>query len=1028
MWEQVSVFFRMKFFQRYDALQRTLLIAGCWVAGLSVHQPAMAQSLAPQLRLFTTRQGLTDDHVSSIVQDDRGFLWIGTSDGLDRYDGTVFTPFYHTGSPQSLPSNNIVDLQLLPGNQLAMATVNGLCVMNTVTLRCHIFQELKDTAFYSFNNYFIFIKQDRNHHLWAASRTSLYLFDDTLGLLKAWHHPLTPSGVYNYFYQYFTYPDGTPGFMFYNGNSSIPRMIYRFERRDTSLRKDTILNREMGLGEQHQITFMEGNRFGLWWVRQDLDTLYHLGPKNAYHAFLYPFFGKKQQLYSYMSTRDDSVLWSGNSDGYLVAFNMKQHRFMSRYFYFDRAPSVGSWVFADGMLRDNENNLWLTTVDGLYQYSAREKVFQVFDTVSYFKNAPIRSADINAILPTDEGYWVGTYGGGLYWLDPAHHVSRHFDLNSWHRNWVWSIRRYRGDTLWIGTQAGLIWFNEKNHHTGMVHSAGFPRALDTFTVTTQFVDSHQDLWLGISNGRGLVRYNLESGKVNWYLSELPIPLINCITEDENGNLWMGSLTGGGLVCWNRRTDRFSLLPAHPNSSFKNDKMYSIYADKMGSVWFNAGATGLEQYDIKKKKFTNYSRADGLCSDVITCITGSGDHLWISTTNGISRFTIPTRQFKNYSTADGLPANYFNFISSHNGSVLAGGKLSLTIFRDSLGTVNPYPPRVYITDMLVRGKKVLLPVARPLSLKYNQNYVRFDYVGINYLHAPENRYAYKLAGADPDWVQAGHVRNAVYANLSPGTYTFQVKAQNSDGLWSLPVSGITITIRPPFWKTVWFFILALVTAFLLGYIFYRYRLRHVVQLQRIRNHIAADLHDDMGASLSNINILSTMALRKHGAGGSQVKRMLENIRDDAQQMSEAIDDIVWTVNPKNDSLDRILSRMRYYASELFEARDIQYEIRFPARTEHMRIPIEKRREFFLIFKEAVNNLVKHSRCTRALLELSIEGNHIRMDLLDNGQGFDPGLESARGNGLQNMRRRSELIHARLQIASRPGNGTRLTLVM
>lgn len=983
-----------------------------------------AQPVHTGLHYFSTSNGLSNNHIRAIVQDQRGFLWLATDEGLNRYDGTAFTAFFHKRNDNhSLPSNNVGDMALLPGNRLLLATNDGLCLFNTITHQGHTFHEKDFPKLYSFNNDFQFVRYDGQHHVWAASHTMLYLFDDSLHLMKKWKNPLIKTRPYVYAEAPFTYPDGKPGFL-------LNRIPYKFNPQTRDLERDSLLQK--AINDHSDVDFIAGNQYGIWWLYSNRDTLFHLDNKKTIHA--YPCFipGAGKRRLSFLATRKDSILWCGDNCGYLIGFNMNKNKFLPDYFHFDNAPSIGTWVFTTSMLWDREQNLWMGTVNGLYKYNAGKRHLQILDTGFYFKNAPVKTADVTSFLKTGESYWVGTYGSGLYRINPVKKISRHFHFHFNYketgRNWIWHIFPLTKDTLWLSTQDGLMWFNKKNYNYGMVRGHGLPSFIDTFTVMTMFKDSHDFLWMGMSNGHGLIRYDQKTKQTFIYKkSDIPIPDVSCITEDENGDLWMAFMFGGGIIHWHRKTGQFSVIRAHSNSVFNDDKIYTIYADKQGSVWFSAGADGLGQYQIATDSIRIYGRAEGLCSQLINSITGYKNHLWIATSNGLSKFNRTTKQFKNYTAVDGFPGNYFVYVDCREDTVYACGSLSMTKFRDGELVSNPYPPSVYITGMQVENRPVFFQAGKKIRIKYNQNYVRFDYSGINYVHGTQNQYAYKLDGAGSGWVNAGHNRYAVYAGLAPGTYTFRVKAANSAGLWSKNTALCTFVVVPPFWKTTWFLLAVFLLIFGLIYFFYRYRLRSVMRLQGIRDRIASDLHDDMGASLSNINILSTMALQKQRKTGTLLNKMLENIREDAQQMSEAIDDIVWMVNPKNDSPEKILARIRYYASELFEAKNIKYEIYFPLEADRIKLSMEKRRELFLILKEAVNNLVKHSGCTKAVLRIETEGNRLRVQLSDNGKGFDVEKEFE-GNGLKNICRRAKSIGGKIEIVSECGKGSCLTLVL
>lgn len=972
----------------------------------------------PALHYYSVKNGLANNVVNATLQDNRGFLWIATGDGLNRFDGTEFTAYYHKRhNAQSLPANNISDLVRLPGNRMAIATTGGLCIMNTINLQIKRFNSLIGTRHYSLAGRFSFVKYDRFHHLWAGSGTAIYLLNDTMGIIRKWRLPLM-GGFSNRpgYIKYFLYPDSTPGIL----NN---RTIYRFHPSNKELVQDDVMTEK--LSEGPPTTFMFGNKNGLWWVKQGADSLYHQDNNGKFHYYSFPPFVGKVPLFTFLASGGDSILWCGNSDGYLLAFNMKRHQFENQYLFFTSAPVIGDWIFTADMDYGKDGNIWISTMRGLYKFNPNIQTNLCFDTSYYFKMAAIKTAAINAVQPVGSGFWIGTYGSGLFWVDPAKNLTRHFDLGSWLRNWVWSIRRQSRDTLWIGTQEGLIWFNQVNDHFGQIHGRGLPLALDSFTVTTQFVDSHRDLWMGISNSRGLVRYNLDTHALHYYKKQLPLPLINCISEDPSGNLWMGSLAGGGLVYWDRGKNKFSLLPARANSNFEQDKIITIYADAFDNVWFNAGKSGLERYNIASRVFTNYSREQGICSDVIKSISGKGKDLWIATANGISRFDILTGHFKNYRVPIEDPDGPFDFVSVRDSLVFIGGPLKLQVIKTRTGLERPVLPRIYITNLTIDGKSTPIVQDSPLKLKFDQNYLRISYTAINFEDEADNHYFYKLEGTNASWIAAGNSREASYAGLAPGKYTFHVKASNNDHLFSSKEATIAFIIAPPFWRQLWFRVLIAIFIFLIMYGVYKYRLRQILRIQQVRNSIAADLHDDLGASLSNIAIQSSMAMATAANGTNQpeVKSFFERIREDALQMSDSMDDIVWFVNPRNDSLDIVLSRMRLYASKSFEAANIQYDINFPDNTQNIKLSMTRRHDFYLIFKEAVNNISKHAQCSCVQIKLQLWKNVLTLEIRDNGKGFDVTAKSNR-NGLVNMKQRAINCKGEFKIISTPTEGTRI----
>jgi signal transduction histidine kinase len=285
-----------------------------------------------------------------------------------------------------------------------------------------------------------------------------------------------------------------------------------------------------------------------------------------------------------------------------------------------------------------------------------------------------------------------------------------------------------------------------------------------------------------------------------------------------------------------------------------------------------------------------------------------------------------------------------------------------------------------------------------------------------------KYQYKMEGLDKNWSTITDRNEAPYGNLPNGDYTFKVKATNSEGYWSHELN-YSFTIKPPWWKTIWFRSVEFVFVILVLYSIYRYRLNQILRLQAIRNKIAHDLHDDIGSTLNSISIYSQIAQQNP----EKKQEALEMIGDSARKVIDAMSDIVWAVNPDNDSFENIILRMRSLAFNLLRAKNIEFTFRTNQSLNHIKLSIERRRNFFLIFKESLNNLVKYSEATLVSIQLFSEGSLIKLIIRDNGKGFDP-LQPANGNGLNNMKSRAKEMKAQIKIDSAIGEGTSTELLL
>jgi two-component sensor histidine kinase len=424
-------------------------------------------------------------------------------------------------------------------------------------------------------------------------------------------------------------------------------------------------------------------------------------------------------------------------------------------------------------------------------------------------------------------------------------------------------------------------------------------------------------------------------------------------------------------------------------------------------------------------------------------------MWCFAQHKLIKFTVSKVNYSNafnnnfeyviYSQLNGFKGFYFgnNYVfHTANNHLLFDSKAGFCDLDISKLSKKDIQPKVYFTSLKVNDNLVdtvfendsvvALNFTEKINLNYNENSIQLSFAALSYQYSENNSYAYQLVGIDHDWKYCtAKNATAIYNLLPPGKYTFELKASNSNGIWTKQPKKLIIEIAPAFWQT-WIFkavIIGLILAII--YLIYNYRLNQILKLHQIRNRIARDLHDDIGATMSAVNITSKMLERKLD-DKIEAKKLLENIQEDVKYVSESLDDIVWSINPENHEWSTLLSRMRRYASDIFENNSIQYEINFPEKISHEKLQVDVVKDFYLIFKEAVNNVAKHSQANYVKINLSIK-NKIELEIKDNGIGFDSKLPSDR-NGLTNMKTRAKLINADFEITSEINLGTTIILIV
>jgi signal transduction histidine kinase len=567
---------------------------------------------------------------------------------------------------------------------------------------------------------------------------------------------------------------------------------------------------------------------------------------------------------------------------------------------------------------------------------------------------------------------------------------------------------------------------------------------------------HQDasgrIWLGTQNG--LVLWAGTNSQMFSQNEGLPAPEVRAIADDAAGNLWIG--TSGGLASLrNGRITAFRKADGLPSEDIS-----CLLADADGVLWIGTRGNGLIRFH--KNKWTHYSTSQGLTGNSIGYMIEDGEtNLWLSSNAGLMR---ASKKMLNdyadgatnailcraYTETDGLPTREGTQGSQPAACRTADGRLwfpttkGLVFLNPATLKINPFQPPVVIESVSVGDRE-----QNPATLRRQpseavvppgQERLEIHYTSLNLGAANQSRFKFSLseAGREPAWHDAGRAREASFTKLPPGNYQFQVTACNEDGVWnSYPVS-LSIIVQPPFWQTWWFRAATVVCllGLIVGAVYYfstqklqrqLAMLKQQEALEQERARIARDLHDQLGANLTQVALLGELA--------ESDKELPDEVEDHARQISQtarettkALDEIVWAVNPSNDTLEGLITYAGKYAQEYFALAGLRYRVEMPDQLPDAPIAPEIRHNVFLAFKEAVNNVVKHAQATEVHSRLRLGENVFTLEIEDNGRGLG-GLEQKSGrNGLRNMRKRMEDVGGKFSIGPAAGRGTIVQLTV
>ena len=558
-------------------------------------------------------------------------------------------------------------------------------------------------------------------------------------------------------------------------------------------------------------------------------------------------------------------------------------------------------------------------------------------------------------------------------------------------------------------------------------------------------DRQHRLWLGTDDAFSFFDTHTEKFTNYPYpvsSPNIPYSFLESIYEDTDGIFWLGTVKG--LFRFNPANHEWKQYSHDPSdtSSLSFDVVFSICPDPRqpeNYLWIGTNGGGLNRFDKRSGHFKRLTENDGLPNNVIYGILSDDhDNLWLSSNKGISCYSTTAGTFKNFEVKDGLQSNEFNryaFAKATDGTMFFGGVNGFNYFKPGDLQVNPVIPEVIITDIKLKNQSISFRDQQPVidrpaylitefALPYHDNVITFEFAAMEFSSPEKNIYQYMMDGFDREWIQAGTNHAATYTNLDPGDYIFRVKGSNNDGVWNETGATVHLVILPPWYMTWWFRGLLVVAIAAAVYLIYQYRLRQALKIQSVRNRIAQDLHDEVGSNLSSISIFTDMAASR-SAKGEEVKPLLNKIGDYTRTSMEAMGDIVWMINSRNDRFENIIIHMRALAAELFEAKNYLLHLNISDELNSLKLGMDERKNFYLIYKEALNNIVKYAAGKNVWIDMYVDGSSVHLKIKDDGNGFDTS-QVKEGNGLVNMQKRTEILKGEMNIASSPGNGTSIAL--
>lgn len=1024
---------------------------------------------------WTIDEGLSQNSVNAIVQDARGCIWIGTQDGLNRFDGLNFRIFRHDLDNAESLSSNYVNCMLIDAEaRLWVGCKNGLNRYDSAR-ESFDFCELHGRQEYE--------GQDKDIQtlceypagiLWIGSRAGLTRLDLDSGRSHLFRQSATKNGSLRHNRINALYPAGKGRlllgtelglFLFDSASENFRSLDYIPEDRRTNIDETWV---SCFCRRDAESVWM-GTHYSLYCIE-----LPELHVRRSPLELTPPAYKLSRAMTALVQDRE-ARLWIASSDG-LHCYDESSGR-LDSYLHDPDNPASVAHKIVMGLCYDAAGSLWLATRAGLNMLnrSARK-----FDRLRHLPGkARSLSDDYITDLKEDAAgnIWVATKDG----VNLFDRTRRQFRLcgasgrgePALSDQYVVCLAPDIDGGIWIGTLGGLNRYDPSSgdieYYVAEKEGLLDPRYPSSRAIASLMVTADGTLFVGTS-GNGFNVYDRARRRFSLIRSGGPGDdglsdnVVYAMCEARDDRIWVG--TGNGLNIYDRESG--SVGPLEPSSAWaaqlQRSAIYDLHEDGAGRLWVgsDSGLYLLPDPADRNSAVRRFSERDGLPNNVIYGIEEDEESfLWLASNKGLTRFRCldDTIDIRNYDVVDGLQGNEFN-VNAHDrcrdGTLLFGGQGGFNMFHPGQLVDNDYRPPLMFTDIKVFNKSVpikncngagrgfrldqSISETKRLTLSYRESVVSLEFAALNYVNPSRNRYRYKLEGFDAEWVEAGDRNFATYTNLDAGSYVFRVTACNNDGLWNREGIALQLMITPPPWKSWWAYTLYSGGALSSVLAFTRYKMKEqaralqeqaridrakVEERERIRKKNAADFHDEAGNKLTKIMLYTELA-KRNAPDKPALNDLLAKIEANSSGLASGMRDFIWVLDPERDTLRDTLERLEEFAASLFHYADTDVSLRYDHReVDGVHLALDVRRQILLIYKEAMHNALKYAGATQAVLMVRVRNGSLSLAFADNGAGFDP-AKATGGYGLSNMHARAAQIGAALLIRSAPGEGTQVGL--
>ena len=993
---------------------------------------AGAQFSENKFEIYSVLDGLSDNNITCIAQDSLGYLWIGTEMGLNRFDGDEFTHYLSGTKPLYIPGSYIVNIIQCNNYHLGVVTRRGFQLINPKDFTFESYKFPDTSSFSIYANNLLDAKQLPDQSIFVGSSTGIYSFNKQ-GNINFRYDEFTPSDIgkkrISFVQKIFSF--NNDNLLIYYNDKKNNLLDYHYKNKKLE---------HIASSDNRWSIFFPERRWGINCKKispNEFITFDDYSDSLVYYdASINKEVVSKLSCLSNQELNYQSKVFKIAEDEFAITCSR------SGYFLLHLDKSTGI-ISSDGtkylpsykcnyVFVDNEKRIWVGTRTGLLKQKLTASFVQ-----SYFLNKDNKnglSLDLSGVYRYKSKIYLASFNRfkGLLVLDTTTmKIEKSITFYGGNNGWseLNDIQCYHKDTLWVSTTNGLLWVDINSFHYGPVLDNKGDTVLANSEVMLYPPDKNGKAWMGKYMNGEAGYYDTLSRTFTFFNSDskpsIPFTKIKHIVYDSYGDVWIG---GHGLARWNNTLHQFDTLTtiyAGPNKF--NDDILAMAADKKGSLWLYNAENVLLEYKIKEKKFYMHDSREGLPEYVEAIANVVSDKLWFTTGNRLICYNLSSGKIDYFDQDDGLPAErassrsiYFDkerncFYSLHNNY--------LAVFPEDIKEAPNNKRHLLISEFSFSDTTFYNP-SNNLSLDYDQNNCSVHFTVFNFEEPHAYDFFYRID--NKNWISLQGTQTIFFNSLPSGKHRIEIKADGKLG--EKYFTGISLSIAYPFWETWWFDILLVLCIATLIYVVYRYRLNQVRKFYAMRTKISQDLHDEIGSTLSSISIYSEVA-KKLSYTNEKADEAISKIGIVSRELIGKMSDIVWSINPNNESFEQLQNRMRAFAAVMLTSNEIAFTFNSPDNINKILFSMQKRRNIYLIFKEAISNIVKYAGSTVVNIDLNILENNFSMMITDNGKGFNQhSMEVYNGNGIKNMRSRAKDMNAEFSIQSGTTEGTSIKVTL